>query len=142
MYEESMNYYVPIPEDKSCERPTSSHTMRPRYTPRILGRRFALTSTAFKYLDIGITVGPVSSVELLIGDNRGNQIVLPYATWKAFIERRADIEQLLQSAEISSLKVHDLIVQLVKMYESNTFGQCKKHHSPNKKFYIPRLGGT
>ncbi|XP_011699267.1 PREDICTED: uncharacterized protein LOC105456718 [Wasmannia auropunctata] len=97
----------------------SSHTSRPRYTPHILGRRFALTTTAYKYLDVGISVGPVSSVELLIGDNRGNQIILPYAGWKAFVERRADIEQHLQSAEVSSsssLKIHDLTVQLVKMY--------------------------
>jgi len=32
---------------------------KPRYTPHILGRRFALTATSYKYLDIGISVGPV-----------------------------------------------------------------------------------
>jgi len=43
----------------------------PRYIHRILGRRFVLIATAYKYLDIGISVGPVSSVEIVIGDNRG-----------------------------------------------------------------------
>jgi len=50
-----------------------------------------LTATAYKYLDIGISVGLMSSVEMLL-DNKSNQIILPYATWKTFIERRADIE--------------------------------------------------
>jgi len=65
------------------------------YTHRILERRFALTATAYKYLDIGINLGLMSSVEMLLGDNKGNQIILPHATWKTFIERRADIERLL-----------------------------------------------
>jgi len=32
-----------------------------------------------------------------LGDNKGNQIKLPHATWKTFIAKRIDIEQLLQS---------------------------------------------
>lgn len=85
---------------------------KPRYTPRILGRRFALTSTAYKYLDIGISVGPASFVELVLGDNRGNKIVLPHATWTTFIKRRADIEQFLQSTTASSLPIGDLVIEL------------------------------
>jgi len=46
----------------------------------MLGRRFALTPMAYKYLDIGISVGSVSSVKIVIGDNRGNQIILPHVT--------------------------------------------------------------
>jgi len=38
----------------------------------------------------------MSSVEIVIGDNRGSQIILLYATWEMFIERRANIEQLLE----------------------------------------------
>jgi len=38
-----------------------------------------LTATFYKYLDIGISVGPVSSVEIVIGYNRGNQIILLHA---------------------------------------------------------------
>jgi len=60
-----------------------------------LGRRFALTPTAYKYLDIGISVGLVSSVEMFFGNNKGNQIILPYTTWETFIAKRADIEKLM-----------------------------------------------
>jgi len=49
--------------------------LEPRYTPRILGRKFALITTAYKYLDIGINVGPVSYVDIILGENRGNQNV-------------------------------------------------------------------
>ena len=91
---------------------------KPRYTPRILGRRFALTSTAYKYLDIGISVGSATSVELVIGDNRGNQIILSRATWETFIDRRADIERLVQSTIASSVSIRDLVVELVKMRDT------------------------
>jgi len=40
------------------------HNSEPRYVSRILGRRFVLT-TAYKYLDIGISVEPVSFVEIV-----------------------------------------------------------------------------
>jgi len=59
---------------------TSSHNSGSkisRYIHHILGRRFALTATAYKYLDIDINVGLMSSLEMLVGDNKGNQIVLP-----------------------------------------------------------------
>lgn len=92
---------------------------KPRYTPRILGRRFALTPTAYKYLDIGISVGPVPIVEIILGDNKGNQIILTHATWTAFIERRADVERLLQSTIASSLSLRDLFIELVKIRDAN-----------------------
>ena len=41
-------------------------------------RIFALTSTAYKFLEIGIAVGPISYVGMTIGDTRGNRIVLPH----------------------------------------------------------------
>ncbi|XP_071579506.1 uncharacterized protein [Temnothorax nylanderi] len=97
----------------------SFNKSEPRYTPRILGRRFALTVTAYKYLDIGINVGSTSFVELILGDNRGNQIVLPHVTWTTIIERRMDIEQLMQSTVGSSLSIRDLIIELVKMRDAN-----------------------
>jgi len=70
-------------------------------------------------MDVGISVGPISSVEIIIGDNRGNQIILLHATWEMFIERRANIEQLLQSPAPSSLTIQDLIVELVKIHDVN-----------------------
>jgi len=39
-----------------------------------------LTVTAYKCLDIGISVRPMSFVEMLLSDNKGNQIILFYAT--------------------------------------------------------------
>ncbi|XP_077257576.1 uncharacterized protein LOC143894813 [Temnothorax americanus] len=113
-----MNYYVPIPdvETPTCENNISLE----RRAVRILGRRYALTATAYKYLDIGINVGPMSSVDIHIGDNRGNRIILPHATWVTFIERRADIQQLVQSpshAGPSSLAIRDL--ELVKIRDAD-----------------------
>jgi len=89
------------------------------YILRILGRRFALTPTAYKYLDIGISVGPVSSVEMFLGDNKGNQIILPHATWKTFIAKRADIEKLMQSSAPASLSIRDLVIDLVKICDAD-----------------------
>ncbi|XP_018346729.1 PREDICTED: uncharacterized protein LOC108751162 isoform X1 [Trachymyrmex septentrionalis] len=105
-----MNSYVPFQQNKAWEKntPFNNSSSKPRYTSHILGRRFALTLTANKYLDIGINVGPTSFVELFIGDNQGNRLILSYATWKIFIERRVDIERLLQSTVTSSLLIGDL----------------------------------
>jgi len=75
--------------------------------------------TAYKFLDIGIVVGSTFHVEIAISDNRGNRTILPHATWKAFIERRANIERLMQSTVPSSSSIQDLNVELVKMYDTN-----------------------
>src|SRR5215469_4360619 len=101
---------------------STSSSSEPRYKPRILGRRFALTPTSYKYLDIGISVGSMSYVEILLGDNRGNHIILPYGTWKAFIEKRMDIERFVQAtaaAAAASLTIHELVIQLTKMGKEN-----------------------
>ncbi|XP_071634454.1 uncharacterized protein [Temnothorax longispinosus] len=109
------NYYVPI-QDETCEKQHNDFG-KPRYTPCILGRRFALTSTAYKFLDVGINAGPMSSVDILIGDNRGNRIILPHATWVTFIEKRADVQRLVQSSAPSSLTFRDL--ELVKIRDAD-----------------------
>jgi len=52
----------------------------------------------------------------VIDDNQDNRIILPHTmTWKAFIERLANIEQLVQSTVSFSLTIQDLIVELVKI---------------------------
>ncbi|XP_071626679.1 uncharacterized protein [Temnothorax longispinosus] len=109
------NYYVPI-QDETCEKQHNDFD-KPCYTPRILGRRFAMTSTAYKFLDVGINAGPMSSVDILIGDNRGNRIILPHTTWVTFIEKRADIQRLVQSSEPSLLAFRDL--ELVKIRDAD-----------------------
>ncbi|XP_025159940.1 uncharacterized protein LOC112589741 [Harpegnathos saltator] len=72
------NYYMPAqhedeapPSKKMCKsvpRPTAMH---------ILGRRYALTATAYKYLNIGISVGAEPVIDIVIDDNRGKQLLLP-----------------------------------------------------------------
>ena len=45
-----------------------------RYISHILIRKYALTSTTYKFLDIGIVVGSVSHVQIAIDDNRSNHV--------------------------------------------------------------------
>ena len=92
---------------------------KPRHTPRILGRRFALTATASKYLDIEISVGLVSHMEIILGDNRGNQIILPHPTWTTFIERREAVQRFLQSNIAVMLSIRELVIERVKMYDTD-----------------------
>ncbi|KAL6416967.1 hypothetical protein ACFW04_014761 [Cataglyphis niger] len=100
-----MNYYVPRDEIKSCKKPLDLRD-KSRCKLRILVRRFALTCTAYKYLNIGISVGPESFVELHLGDIRGNHIILPHETWEIFIKRRVDIERFLQLNTPSSQELN------------------------------------
>jgi len=60
---------------------------------------------------------------MLLGDNKDNEIILPYATWKIFVARHTDIEQLLQSPASSSLAIQDLVIDLVKL--CNCCRYCK-----------------
>ncbi|KYN13274.1 hypothetical protein ALC57_14537 [Trachymyrmex cornetzi] len=84
----------------------------------ILRRIFALTPTAYKFLEIGIALGPISYVEITIGDTQGNRIVLPQVMWTAFVKKRADIEQLMQSpTPSSSLVIWRLQIELVKIHD-------------------------
>ena len=69
---------------------SSSTSSKPRYMPHILMRKYALTSTAYKFLDIRIIVGSLSHVQIVIDDNRGNHMFI--STWKTFIKRLADIK--------------------------------------------------
>jgi len=54
----------------------------------------------------------MSYVKIVIGDNRGNRIILPHTT---FIERRANVERIVNF----SLTIQDLIVELVKLLVMN-----------------------
>ena len=93
---------------------------KPRHALRILERRFII-STAYKYLGIGIVMGPVFFVEIIIGNNQGNNIILSRAIWQAFMEIRANIERFVQSIVLSSLSIQALVIKIVKcvMWMSN-----------------------
>ncbi|KYQ59132.1 hypothetical protein ALC60_01860 [Trachymyrmex zeteki] len=118
---------------------TPSHTSSTScHTPYVLSRRFALTS--YKYLDIGISVGLMSYVKIVIGDNRGNRIILLHTTWKAFIERCANVERLVQSTVSSFLMIQDLIVELVKIgneydVKISLYGTCL-HMKPKTMLFV------
>ena len=46
-------------------------------------------------------------------------MVLAHTTWTALIERRADIERLLQSTAPSSMSIRDLVIELVKIRDAS-----------------------
>jgi len=53
---------------------------------RLLSRRYDLTATGYKYLEIGINVGPPSYVEIALGDHRGYELSLSLKTWKGLFD--------------------------------------------------------
>ncbi|KAL6254752.1 hypothetical protein P5V15_014078 [Pogonomyrmex californicus] len=46
-----------------------------------------LTATGYKFLEIGINVGPPSYVEIALGDHRGQELILSLETWKGLYEQ-------------------------------------------------------
>jgi len=100
-----------------------------RHDHLILGRMYALTSTTYKHLKIGISASYVTTSEnystseillVRITDNRDNRIYMSLTTWKAIMEHCADIEQLVQStSEAISPEIHDLIIEIVKIRNKN-----------------------
>lgn len=68
-----------------------------RRAVRVLSRRYALTATGYKFLEIGINVGPPSYVEIVVGDNRGNEMILSLETWRKFYEQRWNIQKFLRN---------------------------------------------
>ena len=42
----------------------------------LLSRRYDLTNTGYKFLEIGINVGPPSYVEIVLGDHRGHELAV------------------------------------------------------------------
>ena len=63
---------------------------------RLLNRRYDLTVTGYKYLEIGINVGPPSYVEIALGD-RGHELSLSLETWKVLYEQQWNICKMLRN---------------------------------------------
>jgi hypothetical protein len=80
-----------------------------------------LTSTGNKYLELAISAGPISCVEIIIGDIHGRQIILSHSTWLALLQKRTDIDGLMQPTSPSPaiLVSQDLNVEPVKLYNNN-----------------------
>ncbi|XP_011644671.1 uncharacterized protein LOC105431884 [Pogonomyrmex barbatus] len=70
--------------------------MEPRAV-RLMSRRYNLTATGFKFLEIGINVGPPSYVKIALGDHRGQELILSLETWKGLHEQQRNIYKLLRN---------------------------------------------
>ena len=102
-----------------------------------------MTPTAYKYGDIGISVRLMFYVKIVIDDNQSNRIILSHTRWKAFIERRANVERLVQSTVSSSLTIQDLIMELVKIgneynvkYKNIIAWYVLAHEAKNHSFHV------
>ncbi|XP_077255646.1 uncharacterized protein LOC143893806 [Temnothorax americanus] len=95
----TMNYYVPIHdvETQTYEKKCNSISLD-RRAVRILNRRYALTAKEYKFLEIGINVGPPSYVVIAVGDpRRGKELLLSLETWKALYEQRQNIQNFFRN---------------------------------------------
>ncbi|XP_011050965.1 PREDICTED: uncharacterized protein LOC105144029 [Acromyrmex echinatior] len=63
----------------------------------LLGRRYDLTTTGYKSLEIGINVGPLSYMEITLRDHRGHKLLLSLETWKGLYEQRWNIYKMLRN---------------------------------------------
>ncbi|XP_025157457.1 uncharacterized protein LOC112589235 [Harpegnathos saltator] len=109
---------------ESVPRPPAMH---------ILGRRYALTATAYKYLNIGISVGAEPVIDIVIDDNRGKQLLLPIKTWNALMGQRADIQRFLQANFYKSssppMRIEELtITSLMKASVVERFNRTLKNN--------------
>ncbi|KAL6254748.1 hypothetical protein P5V15_014074 [Pogonomyrmex californicus] len=68
-----------------------------RRAVRLLSKCYTLTATGYKFLEIGINVGPPSYMEIALGDHRGQELILSLETWKGLYEQRWNIYKLLRN---------------------------------------------
>ncbi|XP_072743963.1 uncharacterized protein [Anoplolepis gracilipes] len=92
----NVNNYVPNRYETPLFENKCDNISLKRRAIRILSRRYALTTTEFKFLEIGINVGTPSYVEIVIGDHQGKELVLSLETWKGLYEQRRNIHDLLR----------------------------------------------
>lgn len=83
---------------------------------RILERKYSLTTTEHKYLEIGINSNFTSYAEIAIGIKRGNEILLCLQTWKGLIEYRHTIMEyynVKNKSNTNPLYTGSLVVQFL-----------------------------
>ncbi|KAL6266155.1 hypothetical protein P5V15_003015 [Pogonomyrmex californicus] len=61
-----------------------------RRAVRLLSRRYTLTAMGYKFLEIGINIGPPSYVEIALGDYR--EFILSLETWTGLYEQRWNLQ--------------------------------------------------
>ena len=70
---------------------------------RICTRRYALTKSEHKYLEIGLCVGPPCFVEIAIGDKKGHELRLSPEAWNGLVGKQ-DIIQEYFAKDVNSAK--------------------------------------
>lgn len=66
---------------------------------RILGRRYPLTKTAYKHLEVSVNVSRPSFVEIVLGDCHGKEISLTLDMWKELLDLRSTLLSYFRSDE-------------------------------------------
>ena len=86
---------------------------------RLLSRRYDLTNTGYKFLEIGINVGPPSYVEIVLGDHRGHELSLSLETWKSLYDQRWNIYKMLRNEyKDNFISVGPLIVRVCTLNDA------------------------
>ncbi|XP_024882775.1 uncharacterized protein LOC112461672 [Temnothorax curvispinosus] len=67
-----------------------------RHPVRILERRYLLTKTGYKFIDVGITAVLPCYIHIVIGDCHGKEISLSPETWNELIDRKRAVLSHLQ----------------------------------------------
>ncbi|KYN15057.1 hypothetical protein ALC57_12720 [Trachymyrmex cornetzi] len=92
-----------------------------RRAVRLLSRRYDLTNTGYKYLEIGINVGSPSYVEIALGDHRGYELSLSLETRKGLYEQRWNIYKMLRSKyKDNFISVGPLTVRVCTLHNNAT----------------------
>ena len=80
------------------------HQIAHHPTVRILERRYPLTATGYKYLNIGINVTLPSCVTIILGNCHGKEIPLSPDIWRELLEQKHVILSLLQYDENKEIR--------------------------------------
>ncbi|XP_020297709.1 uncharacterized protein LOC109862161 [Pseudomyrmex gracilis] len=87
----------------------------PPQRTRILSRKYILTKTGYKYFELGIGISLMDAtptVDIALGDNNGNEVLLSSEMWKMLLDNERIIMSYLseQSDAQPPILVDDLVV--------------------------------
>ncbi|KAL6254066.1 hypothetical protein P5V15_014683 [Pogonomyrmex californicus] len=84
-----------------------------------------LDGYGFKFLEIGINVGPPSYVEIALEDHQGQKLILSLETWKGLHEQQCNFYKLLRNnykdnfISVGPLTVRVCMMNNVRLESSN-----------------------
>ncbi|KAL6265880.1 hypothetical protein P5V15_002709 [Pogonomyrmex californicus] len=64
---------------------------------RILERKYSLTKTGYKFLNVCVTLERSSRVNIILGDSHGKEVSMSPDTWRQLVEQRHVLSKYLQS---------------------------------------------